>query len=120
MAARIIDGAALAEVVKQDVRRKAAQLAGAGHRPTLVAILIGSSPAGELYASRQAQACENVGIAYRLEKLTADTNQKIAEETILSLSAERSVTGIMLHLPVPAHLNATDLQYMIDPVKDVE
>jgi methylenetetrahydrofolate dehydrogenase (NADP+) / methenyltetrahydrofolate cyclohydrolase len=120
MAGKIIDGAALAEQIKRDVRGRASELAAAGRRPALVAILIGSSPAGELYASRQAQACENVGIGYRLHKLAAETTQKIAEEAIRSLSADPSVTGIMLHLPVPGHLNATDLQYKIDPVKDVE
>jgi methylenetetrahydrofolate dehydrogenase (NADP+)/methenyltetrahydrofolate cyclohydrolase len=120
MAAEIIDGAAMAEQVKLEVRRRAAEWAQANRRPTLVAILIGSSPAGELYASRQAHACEDVGIAYRLHKLPADTDQKTAEQTIASLSAEPSVTGIMLHLPVPPQLNATDLQYKIDPVKDVE
>lgn len=120
MAAKVIDGAALAEEIKLGVRERAAQLAELGRRPTLVAILIGSSPAGELYAGRQAQACEAAGIAYRLHKLSADANQKAAEEAIQSLSADPAITGIMLHLPVPAHLNATDLQYKIDPVKDVE
>jgi methylenetetrahydrofolate dehydrogenase (NADP+)/methenyltetrahydrofolate cyclohydrolase len=85
-----------------------------------VAVLIGSTPAGELYASRQAEACESVGIAYRLQKMDAGTNQSAAEEAIESLSADAGVTGIMLHLPVPGHLDATELQYKIDPVKDVE
>ena len=116
MAAKIIDGLALAEREKKDVRRRATALADAGRRPTLVAVLIGSTPAGELYASRQAEACESVGIAYRLQKMDAGTNQSAAEEAIESLSADPGVTGIMLHLPVPGHLDATELQYKIDPV----
>src|SRR5580700_10630147 len=75
MAARLIDGAAQAEREKAGVRRRAAQLAESGRRPALVAVLIGSTPAGELYASRQAQACENVGINYRLHKLDAGMTQ---------------------------------------------
>jgi methylenetetrahydrofolate dehydrogenase (NADP+) / methenyltetrahydrofolate cyclohydrolase len=120
MPARLIDGSALAEREKMEVKRRAALLTESGRRPTLVAVLIGSTPAGELYASRQAQACEGVGIAYRLQKMDAGTTQRDAEDAIKFLSADPAVTGIMLHLPVPAHLDATELQYKIDPVKDVE
>ena len=120
MSAKIIDGLALAEREKSEVRRHAAALAETGRRPTLVAVLIGSTPAGELYASRQEQACEGVGIAYRLQKMDAGTSQATAEAAIEALSADPAVTGIMLHLPVPEHLDATELQYKIDPVKDVE
>ncbi|MGD0389589.1 MAG: bifunctional 5,10-methylenetetrahydrofolate dehydrogenase/5,10-methenyltetrahydrofolate cyclohydrolase [Tepidisphaeraceae bacterium] len=120
MSAKVIDGAALAERVKLDVKRRVGQLAASGQRPALAAVLIGSTPAGELYAGRQAQACKNVGIAYRLLKLAADTTQAAAERELKSLSTDPAFTGIMLHLPVPPHLHATDLQYKIDPVKDVE
>jgi len=120
MAAKLIDGLALAEREKLEVRRRAAHLSEQGRRPTLVAVLIGSTPAGELYASRQAQACESVGISYRLQKMDAATDQAGAESMMKSLSGDPTVTGIMLHLPVPEHLDATELQYRIDPVKDVE
>ncbi|MGD0767411.1 MAG: bifunctional 5,10-methylenetetrahydrofolate dehydrogenase/5,10-methenyltetrahydrofolate cyclohydrolase [Tepidisphaeraceae bacterium] len=120
MSAKVIDGAALADRVKLDVKRRAEQLASQGRRPALAAVLIGSTPAGELYADRQAQACQNVGITYHLHKLDADTTQAAAERELKSLSADPAVTGIMLHLPTPPHLDATELQYKIDPVKDVE
>jgi methylenetetrahydrofolate dehydrogenase (NADP+)/methenyltetrahydrofolate cyclohydrolase len=120
MAAKLIDGAGLAEQEKLGVRRRAAQLAESGRQPALVAVLIGSTPAGELYASRQAQACESVGISYQLRKMEAETTQAQAENLLKSLSDDSAVTGIMLHLPVPGHLDATELQYTIDPVKDVE
>jgi methylenetetrahydrofolate dehydrogenase (NADP+)/methenyltetrahydrofolate cyclohydrolase len=120
MSAKLIDGAALAERVKLEVKDRVGQLAASGRRPALAAVLIGSTPAGELYASRQAQACENAAIAYHLHKLPADTTQAAAERQLKSLSADPTVTGIMLHLPLPPHLDATDLQYKIDPLKDVE
>ena len=120
MAAKIIDGSALAEREKQLVRGRVAQLAESGRRPALAAVLIGSTAAGELYAARQAQACENVGITYRLHKLDASTTQSAAENTLKAMSSDPELTGIMLHLPVPDHLDATELQYKIDPVKDVE
>ena len=120
MSAKVIDGAALAERVKLQVKHRVEQMAASGRRPALAAVLIGSTAVGELYASRQAQACENTCIAYRLHKLPADTTQAAAERQLRSLSADPDVTGIMLHLPVPPHLDATELQYKIDPVKDVE
>ena len=120
MAAKLIDGLALAEREKLEVRRRAATLSEQRRKPTLVAVLIGSTPAGELYASRQAQACESVGISYRLQKMDAATDQAGAELMMKSLSGDPTVTGIMLHLPVPEHLDATELQYRIDPIKDVE
>ena len=83
-------------------------------------MLVGSTAAGELYAQRQGQACENVGITYQLRKLPGDTTPAAAAEVLQSLTADPGVTGIMLHLPLPAQLDATELQYKIDPVKDVE
>jgi len=117
MPATLIDGSALAESAKKSIHERIAEL---DHRPALTAVLIGSTAAGELYANRQAQACEAVGIEYRLRKLSADTSAAAAADLLQSLSADPAVTGIMLHLPLPGHLDATELQYKIDPVKDVE
>jgi methylenetetrahydrofolate dehydrogenase (NADP+) / methenyltetrahydrofolate cyclohydrolase len=120
MPATLIDGAALAEREKQSIHQRVDRLAESGRRPALTAVLIGSTPAGELYANRQAQACESVGIKYLLRKLPSDASQKSAAELLESLTADPAVTGIMLHLPLPPQLDATELQYKIDPVKDVE
>lgn len=120
MPATLIDGAALAEREKQIVYQRVLRLAESGRRPALTAVLIGSTPAGELYADRQAQACENVGIKYHLRKLPGDASPQSAADLLRSLSADPAVTGIMLHLPLPPQLDATELQYKIDPVKDVE
>ncbi|HET6251326.1 MAG TPA: bifunctional 5,10-methylenetetrahydrofolate dehydrogenase/5,10-methenyltetrahydrofolate cyclohydrolase [Tepidisphaeraceae bacterium] len=115
-----IDGAALAAKIRQDVAAGIAALSAKGRSVHLTAILVGSSPAGELYALRQRQACEAVGIQYELRTVPATASQKDVVALIHSLNHDPSVTGIMLHLPVPQNLDATDLQYQIDPVKDVE
>jgi methylenetetrahydrofolate dehydrogenase (NADP+)/methenyltetrahydrofolate cyclohydrolase len=120
MSATIIDGAALAEREKQSIHQRVNRLAECGRRPALTAVLVGSTPAGELYANRQRQACENVGIKYELRKLPSDTSPRAAAELLQSLTVDPAVTGIMLHLPLPPQLDATELQYKIDPVKDVE
>jgi methylenetetrahydrofolate dehydrogenase (NADP+) / methenyltetrahydrofolate cyclohydrolase len=120
MAAKIIDGAALAERVKADVKERVGAHQRAGRPVYLVAVLVGGSPAGEIFAQRQADACRAVGIEYQLLKLDGDSTHEQVMQAISRLNHDPAVTGIMVHLPLPAHLNATELQYHIDPVKDVE
>ena len=117
MAGTLIDGAALAEAIKQETRARAVALGRPVH---LTAILVGATQAAELYANRQAQACRAVGIDYELIKLPAEITQKELKTEIRRLNAEASVTGIMMHLPLPSHLDAARMQYEIDVVKDVE
>ncbi|MFI5380683.1 MAG: bifunctional 5,10-methylenetetrahydrofolate dehydrogenase/5,10-methenyltetrahydrofolate cyclohydrolase [Tepidisphaerales bacterium] len=120
MPAKLIDGAALAAQAKRDVHRRVQELTAAGRPVHLTAILVGSSPAGELYASRQSEACRAAGISYDLLPLPAEASFDEIAGTIRCLNSEPRVTGIMLHLPLPKHLDATEVQYLIDPVKDVE
>jgi methylenetetrahydrofolate dehydrogenase (NADP+)/methenyltetrahydrofolate cyclohydrolase len=120
MSAKIIDGAALAAAIRAEVTDRVARLSKKGRVVSLAAILVGSTPAGELYAERQRQACQAVGINYELRTLPAHTDPKTLTQTIHLLNHDTSVSGIMLHLPLPPHLDATAMQYQIDPVKDVE
>jgi methylenetetrahydrofolate dehydrogenase (NADP+)/methenyltetrahydrofolate cyclohydrolase len=120
MAEKWIDGAALAAQLRADVIAGVRALAQHGRGVHLTALLVGSTAAGELYAQRQREACEAVGINYELRTLPSDVNRSNVEGTLHALNHDTSVTGIMLHLPLPAHLDATALQYLIDPVKDVE
>ena len=117
MPAKIIDGIALAERVKQDVAARVRALPRPVH---LVAILVGATPGGELYAQRQGDACRTLGIEYDLVSLPDDVTQKDVKREIRRLNDDAGVTGIMMHLPLPAHLDAPRLQYEIDVVKDVE
>ena len=120
MSAKIIDGAALAAASRDDVAARVRALAASGRPVALTAILVGSTPAGELYAERQRQACEAVGITYELKTFPAEITSGALENQIHALNQNPKVTGIMLHLPLPGHLDATEMQYQIDPVKDVE
>jgi methylenetetrahydrofolate dehydrogenase (NADP+)/methenyltetrahydrofolate cyclohydrolase len=95
-------------------------MAARNRRVRLAALLVGGTPAGELYAQRQAQACGDVGIEYQLVQLSGQTTQRQAIDAIDRLNGDAQVTGIMLHLPLPAQLNAIELQYRIDPLKDAE
>jgi methylenetetrahydrofolate dehydrogenase (NADP+)/methenyltetrahydrofolate cyclohydrolase len=117
MPAKLIDGAALADAIKNDVRARAEALGRPVH---LTALLVGATQAAELYAKRQADACAAVGINYRLLTLPAEISQKELKTQIRRLNEDASVTGIMMHLPLPKHIDAARMQYEIDVVKDVE
>lgn len=117
MAGRLIDGAALADTIKQEVRAGVAALKTPVH---LTAVLVGGSHAAELYAQRQAQSCAAVGIDYQLLNLPAQISAHDLKTEIRRLNGDPAVTGIMMHLPLPAHMDRARLQYEIDVVKDVE
>lgn len=120
MSAKLIDGSALAADVRASVAQRVAALKSQGRGVQLTAVLIGSSPAAEVYAENQAKNARNVGIDYNLLKLPAESSMDQVRSAIASLNGDPAVTGIMLHLPLPRHLDATLLQHAIDPVKDVE
>src|SRR5262245_29923657 len=117
---QVIDGSAIAQQVKESVRVRVEQLKQLNQQVHLTAIMIDPSPAGELYARRQGEACAAVGIKYDLVTLPADASMRDVKAEIRRLNKDPSVTGIMMHLPLPKQLDTQRLQYEIDVVKDVE
>ena len=120
MAAQIIDGTAFAARIKQDVARRVREFKDKGHGVNLTALLVGGTPAGEMYAQRQGEGCRALGIDYTLLKFPDTVSQRDLKYEIRRLNHDPAVTGIMMHLPLPAHLDRARLQYEIDVVKDVE
>ena len=120
MPAKLIDGIEIARRVKEEVQRQVARHASEGRRVHLTAILVGSTPAAEVYAHRQAEACRAVGIEYTLLTLPDDLSQRQLRDEIRRLNKDSTVTGIMLHAPLPAHMDLARTQFEIDVIKDVE
>ena len=120
MAAALIDGIALAAKWKAETAAGIAQLRALGKPVHLVAVLVGGTPAAELYADRQAAGCRAIGIDYTLQEWPDDISNRDLRKEIRRLSADPSVTGIMLHMPLPHHIDTARVQYEIDVVKDVE
>jgi methylenetetrahydrofolate dehydrogenase (NADP+)/methenyltetrahydrofolate cyclohydrolase len=120
MPAIIIDGSALAAKVRTQISQRVLALRSSGKPVKLVAILVGASAAGEIYANKQQSTCREVGIDYDLLKLPASTTFDQLKAKIEQLNAEASVTGVMIHLPLPAEIDPTHVQGCIAPLKDVE
>jgi methylenetetrahydrofolate dehydrogenase (NADP+)/methenyltetrahydrofolate cyclohydrolase len=120
LAATLIDGKRIAEGIRSQVASDAESLRKRGTPPSLAAILIGEDPSAASYAQSQAKRAADVGMEYRLVELPSSVSQKDALKSIADLNADRTVHGIMLHLPLPEQLDAFALQQAIVANKDVE
>jgi methylenetetrahydrofolate dehydrogenase (NADP+)/methenyltetrahydrofolate cyclohydrolase len=118
--AHIIDGKAIAEEIHRDVARSVAEWRRAGRGVKLVCVMAGQPDAGTTFSRSQAARCQQAGIDFQLLQLPADSGAAALQAAIDGLNRDRSVTGIMLNLPLPAGIDPARLQYAIDPFKDVE
>jgi len=118
--ATVIDGKAISKRIKEETQALVGQLAKQDVRVSLDAIMVGAPPGGEIYARSQRKRCAEVGIEYRLHTLNESCDNKDVRDTIRLLNEDPSVTGIILNLPFPSHIDTPAMKYYIDPYKDVE
>ncbi len=116
----IIDGKSIAAALRETIAQDVAALKAAGTHPALAVILVGDDPASQVYVGGKIKACEEVGITSYEHKMPADSSQQEIRHVIKNLNQNPSVHGILLQLPLPAHLNADELIQTIDPAKDVD
>ena len=121
MAARIIDGKAVAAAVRERVRVDVAAYAEeAGRTPTLATVIVGEDPASEIYVANKHKACGEVGMNSVHHGLEAATSEDELLELVRALGADDEVDGILVQLPVPAHIDPDAVVAAIDPRKDVD
>jgi len=120
MPAQVIDGHALANRIREDVGMRAARLRRGGKIVRLDAVLVTGDPAGEIYASKQASSCKELGIEYVLHRIRHEATYEEIAGRVLLLNADEGVSAIMVHLPLPAGIEPERIQSLIDPEKDVE
>jgi methylenetetrahydrofolate dehydrogenase (NADP+)/methenyltetrahydrofolate cyclohydrolase len=121
MSAQIIDGKQIAADVRQQVRAGIdARLAAGKRAPALAVVLVGSDPASQVYVRNKKNACAEVGITSRAYDLPADTSRDELLQLIDALNEDNEVDGILVQLPLPAHLDATEVLERIRPDKDVD
>jgi methylenetetrahydrofolate dehydrogenase (NADP+) / methenyltetrahydrofolate cyclohydrolase len=121
MAAEIIDGKAIAQAVRAEVRDEvAAWVESGGPQPGLATVLVGDDPASAVYISGKQKASAEVGIAGFDHRLPHDTPHEDVEGLIRELNADPRVSGILLQLPTPPQVDGPALTELIDPAKDVD
>ncbi len=119
--ARIIDGRARAARVRALVAERVARLrARTGVTPTLAVVLVGEDPASRVYVRTKTRMAEEVGITSRLLELPADIPEAELLARLEALSADEEVHGILVQLPLPAHIDPERVLFAIDPAKDVD
>jgi methylenetetrahydrofolate dehydrogenase (NADP+)/methenyltetrahydrofolate cyclohydrolase len=120
MTAVILDGKATASAVKADLKLRVDALRARGVLPGLGTVLVGDDPGSHAYVGGKHRDCAEVGIASIRVDLPADTTQEQLDEEIRRLNADPSVTGYIVQLPLPKHLDANRVLTLMDPAKDAD
>jgi methylenetetrahydrofolate dehydrogenase (NADP+)/methenyltetrahydrofolate cyclohydrolase len=119
--AKIIDGKAIAANLRADIAGSVAKIVASGGRaPGLAVVLVGEDPASQVYVRSKGAATREVGMASFEHKLAADTSEADLLRLIQALNADPAVDGILVQLPLPAHIDAGKVIEAIDPHKDVD
>src|ERR1019366_7732440 len=120
MAARILDGTKIAAEIRAEVTAQAKALALSGVRPGLAVVLVGHNPASEVYVRGKVKSSEEVGL-YSEQPTPAES---VTTEELLALVAglnrRDEIDGILVQLPLPAHVDSKRVLLAVDPAKDVD
>ena len=118
--ARILDGAAIAAEIKQEVAEEASALARQGVRPGLAVVLVGNVAASEIYVRNKVQACAELGIYCDLMTLPAEIDTEQMLGLVATLNGRDDIDGALILLPLPAQIDSKRLLDAIRPAKDVD
>ena len=120
MTAQIIDGIALSKKLRAEVAQRAAALGARGITPGLAVVLVGENPASQVYVRNKVKACEDNGVHSVLEKYPATLSEADLLARVEALNKDPSIHGILVQLPLPAHIDAQKIIETIAPGKDVD
>ncbi len=120
MTAQTIDGKALAQHTRATVAQRTTALKDRGITPGLAVILVGEDPASAVYVRNKVKACQECGMHSVLEKYEASMTEADLLARVAALNADASIHGILVQLPLPAHINAHKVIEAISPAKDVD
>jgi methylenetetrahydrofolate dehydrogenase (NADP+)/methenyltetrahydrofolate cyclohydrolase len=120
MAAKIIDGKALAARLRGAMADEARQLTAQGVRPGLAVVLVGEDPASQIYVRNKTKALAEAGFACFDHHLAAETSEERLLTLVHDLNVDRAVDGILVQLPLPKSIDSKRVLLAIDPAKDVD
>ena len=118
--AQIIDGKAVSQTIKDEVKQEVEALSGQGIMVTLAVIQVGDNPASTVYVNNKKKACAYTGIRSLSYNLPESARQEELLALIAELNERKDVNGILVQLPLPAHMNEDAVIEAIDPKKDVD
>jgi len=120
MAAKIINGKQVAADMQAELKKEVAKLKKQGIVPGLGVILVGEDPASKSYVTAKERACEEMGIYSDDNRLPADTTQQDLIALINRMNTDPKINGILVQLPLPKHLDESEVLLAINPDKDVD
>ena len=120
MSARLIDGKAIAEECRAELRARVERLRAAGVVPTLAVVIVGDNAASKVYVRNKAFACEAAGMRSQVHAMAEGATERELVGFVRKLNADPSVHGILVQLPLPRHIASRAVVDAIDPAKDVD
>ncbi len=120
MTAQLIDGNALSKQLRTQVAADTAKLKAQGLTPGLAVVLVGDNPASQVYVRNKVKACEEAGLHSVLEKYEASMTDADLLARVDALNNDPTIHGILVQLPLPAHIDAQKVIEAISPAKDVD
>ena len=118
--AQLIDGKAIAALIRAEQATRAAQLKEQGIEPALAVILVGEDPASKVYVRNKARACKECGIRSEVIRMSAETTQAELMAEIERVNSDPALHGLLIQLPLPAHLDEAAALAAVDWRKDVD
>ena len=118
--AKLIDGKRISAEIKDELKREAAEWKEKGKEAALAVIQVGNDPASSVYVRNKKRACEYIGIGSLNYELPEETTEAELLDLIAELNAKKEVSGILVQLPLPKHMDEDKVIRAIDPAKDVD
>ncbi|MFC1595908.1 bifunctional 5,10-methylenetetrahydrofolate dehydrogenase/5,10-methenyltetrahydrofolate cyclohydrolase [Candidatus Margulisiibacteriota bacterium] len=117
MSAKIIDGRAIAKKIREDLKEEVSKMEV---KPGLAVVLVGENPASVTYVNMKKRACEEIGIHSFMHELAIDISEQELLALVDKLNKDPKVSGILVQLPLPDHIDPEKIMLAVDPVKDVD
>ena len=119
--AQIINGREVSRATREEIKRETEELYDKyGRRPGLAVIIVGEDPASKVYVANKEKGCAEVGFYSEEYALPEETSQEELLALVDKLNADDRIHGILVQLPLPKHLDETEVLLRIDPAKDVD
>jgi methylenetetrahydrofolate dehydrogenase (NADP+)/methenyltetrahydrofolate cyclohydrolase len=121
MTAEIISGSEIAKQIREELKKEIAELKDKHNLiPGLATVLVGDDPASQIYVSSKAKTCQALGVYSERHDLPSDVDEQILLALIDRLNKDSKINGILVQLPLPKHINESNVLMAIDPRKDVD